>query len=221
MSQDGATAAGVRPAGAARLSWPVRAGRSVAGFGLAAIIVIPVIPNPLAGPLAAALRRIGVVQTWNMYAPDPQRAHSYLGVHAELADGTIVPLAEADAAEAGWTSARDWEKRRVDIWRTIAVLHADRPNVNRTWYLRALCVREERARGVAPRKIIAERVRRRFTDPAAVAAGKPALGEVVRTPVLTVDCSNWPERGMIAADRARRGLPVEEPPAWPRQKTAG
>ncbi len=203
------------------MGWLIRAGRSVAGLGLMAIILLPVLPGPLAGPVSAAMRRVGVSQTWNMYSPDPQRAHSYLSLSAELADGTVVPLEEALQAEAGWTTARDWQKRRVDIWRTIAVLHADKPNVNRTWYMRAVCVREERARGEAPRKIIGERVRRRFTDPAAVAAGKPDLGEVTRTPVLTVDCFDWPARGMIAADRVRRGLPAAEPPPLGRRRTAG
>ena len=158
-----------------------------------------------------------------MYTPDAQRAHSYVAVRAELADGSEVPLAETLAAEAGWGTIADWQKRRIDIWRGY-VAQGEKPSANRNWYLRSLCVREDRARGEAPVKLIAERVRRAFNPPAAVAAGAPTLAVLTRTPVATIDCRGWPERGMIAADRARRGLPAPEaPPARPRapRKAAG
>jgi len=189
----------------------VRAGRCLAALTLATVIVAPLIPGPHAAPLADALRKVSVQQSWRMYAPDPQRAQSYIAVRAELADGSVVPLAEALAADAGWGTTRDWHKSRVDIWRGY-LAQGTKPNANRNWYLRSVCVREDRARGEAPVRLIAERVRRTFNAPAAVAAGAPDLGVQTRTPVGTIDCRSWPERGMIAADRARRGLPAPEPP---------
>lgn len=178
---------------------------------LTVLIVAPVVPGPLGPAIAELGRRISVLQTWNMYAPDPQRAHTYLSVSAELADGTIVPLDEAVQADTGWGARWGWEKRRTDIWRYYAVLRPEEQNVNRTWYLRGLCVREERARGQAPVRIIAERVRRSFTPPERVAAGEPALGVPTRAAVQTILCSEWPERAMIAADRIRRGLEADDP----------
>jgi len=201
----------------------VRAGRCLAAITLATVIVGPLVPGPHAAPLSDALRRVSIQQSWRMYTPDAQRAHSYVAVRAELADGSEVPLAETLAAEAGWGTIADWQKRRIDIWRGY-VAQGEKPSANRNWYLRSLCVREDRARGEAPVKLIAERVRRAFNPPAAVAAGAPTLAVLTRTPVATIDCRGWPERGMIAADRARRGLPAPEaPPARPRapRKAAG
>lgn len=190
----------------------VRAGRCLVALTLATVIVAPLIPGPHHDPLNDALRAISVQQSWRMYTPDPQRAQSYLSVRAELADGSVVPLAEALHAEAGWGTVRDWDKRRLDIWRGYLAMGGDKPNSNRNWYLRSLCVREDRARGAPPMKLIVERVRRAFNAPAAVAAGAPTLAVLTRTPVATINCHSWPERGMIAADRARRGLPPPEPP---------
>src|SRR5690606_412835 len=141
-------------------------------------------------------------QTWNMYAPDPQRAHSYLAVYAEFVDGRREALVEAHQANAGWDTTWAGLKTRADIWRFYAVLNADKGNPNRTWYLRSVCVREALARGVVPRKIVAERVRRRFTSPDRVREGKPGLGPVERKPTQHIDCAAWPVPEMIAAARA-------------------
>lgn len=196
----------------------VRVGRSLAAIGLATVIVAPLIPGPHAGPLADALRRISVQQSWRMYTPDAERAHSYISVRAEFADGHSEPLVEAAAADAGWGTIFDWNKRRIDIWRAYVSM-GDKPNNNRTWYLRSLCVREDRARGEAPVKVIAERVRRTFTAPGAVAGGAPTLGTETRKVFGTMDCRSESVRRMLAADRARRGLPPPELPP-PRTRTA-
>lgn len=194
----------------------VRAGRCLAAITLGTLIVAPLIPGPHAGRLNDLMKRISLQQSWRMYTPDPQRAQSYISVRAELEDGSVVPLEEALEAEAGWGSILDWQKRRIDIWRGYAAM-GDKSNPNRNWYLRSLCVREDRARGAAPVKVIAERVRRAFNAPAAVASGAPALTVLTRTTVANIDCRSQPERNMIAADRARRGLPAPEPlPVRPR-----
>ncbi|MBA3546335.1 MAG: hypothetical protein H0T76_07630 [Nannocystis sp.] len=201
----------------------VRAARCLAAITLGALILAPLIPGPHARPLNELLKRISIQQSWRMYTPDAQRAQSYVSVRAELEDGSVVPLEEAIEAEAGWGSILDWQKRRIHIWRGYAAM-GDRSNSNRNWYLRSLCVREDRARGAAPVKVIAERVRRAFNPPAAVASGAPALAVLTRTTVATIDCRGLPERNMIAADRARRGLPAPEPPPVrprPRRKATG
>lgn len=191
------------------MGWLKRGLRTALALAIATVIVAPLVPGPLGAPIVARLRPISVLQTWNMYAPDPQRAQSYLSLHAELADGSRVPLEEAVQAEQGWDHVWDWQKRRRDIWRII-VVH-DKQVAHRSWYLRGVCVREDRARGEPPRRIIAERVRRRFTAPEAVAAGKPALGEVSRQEIQSMRCDESQARAMIAADRARRGLPPPPP----------
>lgn len=201
----------------------VRVGRCVAALSLVALIVAPHIPGPHAGPMSDALRRINIVQSWRMYTPDPERAHSYVSVRAEFADGRVEPLEEAIAADAGWGTVLDWHKRRTDIWRGYLAM-GDKHGANRSWYLRSVCVREDRARGAAPVKVIAERVRRAFNSPAAVAAGAPTLAVPTRTVVQTVDCRTATVRAMITADRARRGLPAPEaPPPYvrPAKKASG
>jgi hypothetical protein len=149
------------------------------------------------------MKTISLVHNWNMYAPDPQRAHTYLAVHAEFADGRRVALAEAEQAASAWTRIWGWQKTRVDVWRFYAAMNADKPNVNRTWYLRSVCVREALARGEAPTQIVAERVRRRFTSPDRVRAGQPGLGPLDRKHVGAVDCRTFPVRDMIAAASSR------------------
>jgi hypothetical protein len=190
----------------------VRVGRCLAAIVLAVMIVAPVIPGLPAGPLIDALRWISVQQRWQMYTPDAERAHSYIAVRAEFADGSVVPLDEAIAADAGWGTIADWHKRRIDIWRGHIAMGGDKPNLNRSWYLRSLCVREERARGVAPIKLTAERVRRAFNAPAAVAAGAPTLAVVTRKIIGSMDCRSGIVRRMLEADHARRGLPPPDPP---------
>lgn len=198
------------------MSWSRRIWRCACGLLLALMIVGPFLPAPIGVAIVAQLRKVSVLQSWNMYAPDPQRAQSYLSLRAELADGSVVPLAEAQQAEHGWGTVADWRKRREDIWRII-VAGADQ-RVHRAWYLRGVCVREDRARGEPPRKIIAERVRRRLTNPLAVGAGKSPLGAVTREEIQTMRCDEWQARAMLAVDRARRGLPPPGPlrPGGPR-----
>ncbi|WAS97622.1 hypothetical protein [Nannocystis punicea] len=178
-------------------------------LALALLIVGPSLPNAALGEVPSTLaqwqKKISVVQTWNMYAPDPTRAHTYLAVYAEFQDGRREALVEAEQAQSGWGTTWAWRKTRVDIWRYYAVLNPDKPNNNRLWYLRSLCVREALAREEPPRKIVAERVRRRFTPPDRVLAGKPGLGPVDRKPLATVDCKTWPVRDMLADARARHG----------------
>lgn len=183
--------------------------RSACGLLIALVIVGPFLPGPVSGRIVAQMRKISVLQSWNMYAPDPQRAQTYLSLRAELADGTVVPLVEADQADHGWGTVLDWQKRREDIWRIIVA--GEKQQVHRAWYLRGVCVREDRARGAPPLRIIAERVRRRLSNPAAVRAGKPALGGLQRTEIQTLRCDDWQARAMLTADRARRGLPPPPP----------
>lgn len=189
-----------------------RVGRCLAAIVLAVLIVAPVIPGLPSEPLIHALKWLSVQQSWRMYTPDAERAHSYIAVRAEFADGSVVPLAEAIAADEGWGTIADWQKRRLDIWRGYIAVGGDKPNDNRSWYLRSLCVREERARGVAPIKLVAEHVRRVFNAPAAVAAGAPTLAVVTRKVVGTMDCRSGIVRRMLEADHVRRGLPPLGPP---------
>ena len=191
------------------MGWLIRTTRTLTALVLVTVIVAPLVPGPLGTPIVTQMRKISMLQTWNMYAPDPQRAQSYLALSAELADGTIVPLEEAVQAERGWGTVWDWQKRRVDIWRVIAV--GGKHSTHRSWYMRGVCVREARNYELPPRRIIAEKLRRGFAAPDAVRAGKPALGPVTRSELQTVACDDWPARGMIAADRERRGLPPLPP----------
>ncbi|MFO0633377.1 MAG: hypothetical protein U0168_11045 [Nannocystaceae bacterium] len=54
------------------------------------------------------------------------------------------PLRESDDLQTAWGTTWAWHKRRVDIWRYYANFNPDKRNDNRTWYLRAVCVREAR-----------------------------------------------------------------------------
>lgn len=177
-------------------------------LAIAALLVVPKLPIPGLAPVASrmndALRSISVIQRWNMYAPDPQTAHTYLVTYAEFADGRRERLYEAQRADIGWSTVWAWQKTRVDIWSTYATFNADKVNRNRTWYLRGVCVREALARGEVPRKVVSERVRRRFTHPDQVRAGQPGLGPLERYTLQTVDCRSWPVHDMIAEARAHQ-----------------
>lgn len=168
-------------------------------------IVAPVLPTeylgPVPGAVAKVLLHVSIKQNWAMYAPDPQRSHTYMDLEAVYADGTKAQLEESLDLEHGWGTTWAWRKSRMDIWRFYANFHPARRNDNRTWYLRSVCVREAR-RGELPRKITMHHVKRRFTPPAKVAAGAPDLGEPVRQLVTVVYCNASPVREMIAADRA-------------------
>lgn len=200
--------------------WLRRTIHTVVPTALTVLIVAPLFASPLGTEIGRQGRKLSLLQTWNMYAPDATRSHSYLSVKAELADGTTVPLDEAIQAETAWGAVWEWEKRRTDMWRFYAVTQADRRNINRTWYLRGLCVREERARGVAPVRIVAERVKRKFTAPEKVRAGAPGLSAPTREFVQAIRCNDWPERAMIAEDRQRRGLASEPPRPAPQARAS-
>ena len=184
--------------------WGQRAGRTAMALALMTVIVAPLVPGAVGGLISKQMQRLSVIQSWRMYTPDPQRAQGYLALYAELADGSRVALEEARAAEQGWGAVWDWQKRREDIWRAFAA--SSKPTLHRTWYMRGVCVREDRARGEPPKRIVAERVRRVLMPPDTVAKGRAALGTLSRTALQTVRCDDWPARGMIAADRTRRGL---------------
>lgn len=169
--------------------------------------MLPSLPRSVIGDLGDRptlwTRQLSIKQTWDMYAPDPERSHSYIAAVAEFPDGHTEPLEEALQAESGWDHIWDWQKRRIDIWRVYTVMSPEKPNPHRTWYVRSLCVREALLRGEPPQRIITERVRRGFTRPERVRAGEPPLGPVSRVPLMTVDCRTWPVRDMIAEARAR------------------
>jgi hypothetical protein len=171
---------------------------------LAVAIVAPVLPSahfgPVPGAVAKALLQISIKQTWGMYAPDPQRAQTYMELEALYDDGTTAMLAESADVEHGWGTTWAWRKTRMDIWKFYANFHPERRNDHRTWYLRSVCVREART-GHVPRKITMHHVKRRFTPPAKVAAGAPGLGAPDRRLITVAYCNTSPAREMIAADR--------------------
>lgn len=167
-------------------------------------IVAPALPTAhfgeLPGRVARTLLLVSIKQTWGMYAPDPQRAQTYMDLEALYDDDTTAPLQESLDLEQGWGTTWAWRKTRMDIWKFYANFHPERRNDHRTWYLRSVCVREARA-GKTPRKITMHQVKRRFTAPAKVAKGAPGLGAPDRRLVTVVYCNTSPVREMIAADR--------------------
>ncbi len=173
---------------------------------LGAAVVVPALPEAWQGEAGKAitgyLRRLSVAQHWSMYAPNPQRGQAYLDLRARLADGSEEPLEESIQAKGGWDTKWAWEKTRIDIWRAHASLHTEgQGNPNRTWYAKAVCVREARRRGEAPQAILVDRVVRGFTAPDRVRAGAPDLGPVERTPIQKIDCRFPQIQAMLAADR--------------------
>jgi hypothetical protein len=182
---------------------------ALAVLAIATAVVLPSIPTTVIGPISGWVARplawVSLKQVWQMYAPDPQRAQSYIELTSVERDGTLRELEETVDARNGWGTTWAWRKTRVDIWRHYAGYHPDGRNENRTWYLRAVCVREAR-RGVVPEKIRMGTVKRRFTPPEKVRAGAPGLGAEQRRETVTVQyCSDPVVREMIAHDRARRG----------------
>jgi hypothetical protein len=185
-----------------------RALRGLGVLALAALVVVPNLPREWVGEwsslLAGYLRRVSFVQSWRMYAPNPQRAQSYMNLTAHYDDGTTAALWETEQERDGWGTVWAWNKTREDIWRHYANFHPKANNEHRTWYLRAVCVREAR-RGRLPDKIVMEQVTRGFTHPHKVAAGKPALGRRRVELVTVAYCKTKQVREMIAADAERRG----------------
>lgn len=179
-------------------------------LSLGAAIILPALPTSTRGAVGDQidgwLRKIGVAQHWGMYAPDPQRGQAYLDLRARLADGSEVPLEESTAAAAGWGTSWVWRKRRHDLWLAhTALSRGGGGNINRTWYAKAVCVREARRRGVAPAAILVDRVVRGFTNPAKVARGAPDLGPVERKSVQKIDCGYPQIQAMIREDQANHG----------------
>ena len=177
---------------------------------LGAAVVLPNLPTErfgkLPGMLAGWLRPVSFVQSWRMYAPDPQRSQTYMNLTASYPGGREVELEETIQEKNGWTVTWAGAKTRVDIWRHYANFHGSKRNDNRTWYLRAVCVREAR-KGEVPTKITMTQVRRRFTPPERVAEGKPDLGRRRRLSNVRhwMPCKTKIVMEMIEADQRRRG----------------
>lgn len=192
----------------ARASAVGQALRAVLVLGLAGVVVMPNVPSAWVGEWASTLgmwlRRVSFLQSWRMYAPNPQRSQSYMNLTAHYEDGTTASLWETEQERGGWGAVWEWEKTREDVWRHYANFHPKSGNEHRTWYLRGVCVREART-GRVPEKIVMEQVTRSFTHPDKVAAGKPALGRPRVELVTVVYCKAKLVREMIEADAARRG----------------
>lgn len=190
---------------------PVRVLRALGVLVLGTLIIglnLPrdVLGKRLADPvahLAGRLRKVSYVQSWRMYAPNPQRAQIYMNLTAHYDDGSARPLEETMQERYGWGTTYAWNKTRVDIWRHYANFHPKKNNLNRTWYLRGVCVREAR-HGPIPHKIVMHQVRRGFVSPAKVARGAPGLGRPQRSLVTVAYCRAQKVREMIEADQARR-----------------
>ncbi len=178
-----------------------------AAFALAvvAFVLVPNVPSkmlPLSGTLAKLGLTVSFKQGWQMYAPNPQRAHAYMNLTAVYDDGSEAYLEESLQENRAWNTHWMWNKTRVDIWRQYANFGAKHRNDNRTWYLKGVCVREAR-KGPIPHRILMHHVRRRFTAPHKVAKGAPDLGPPKRTLTTVQYCRNPVVLEMIEADRAR------------------
>lgn len=181
--------------------------RALGVLALVAVIVGPNLPTDWVGQwsstLGGGLRRVSFVQSWRMYAPNPQRAQTYMNLTAHYEDGSTAELWETHQERHGWGTVWAWDKTREDIWRHYANFHPKRANEHRTWYLRAVCVREART-GRMPDKIVMEQVTRGFASPDKVAAGKPALGRPRKQLVTVAYCKVKQVREMIETDALRR-----------------
>ena len=182
---------------------------AAAVIALAALVVVPAIPERWTGgvssKLGTMLRPLSIKQSWRMYAPDPQRAQTYMNLTARYADGTERELEETLQERAAWGTHWAWQKTRVDIWRYYALAHPKGRNDNRTWYLKGVCVREARV-GEIPEKLVMNQIRRRFAPPEKVRAGSSGLGRP-RQDLVTVQYCKAPEvLEMIEEDRRRRGV---------------
>lgn len=181
----------------------IRAVRAMGALAVFAVIVAPNLPTDWVGEwtskLAGWTRPVSFVQSWRMYAPNPQRAQSYMNLTAHFDDGSQADLEETLQERDGWGTHFAWDKTRVDIWRHYANFHPKRANEHRKWYLRAVCIREAR-RGNMPDKIVMEQVTRRFAPPQKVKPGQGALGRPRRRLVTVQYCKVKRVREMLAAD---------------------
>ncbi len=186
-------------------------------LALAAFIVIPALPREQShawfgkermDSLARSMRTVSLSQRWIMYSPNPSRWITLLALSEYRADGTRVPLVEYEKAETGWRTHWWWTKSRRDIWQYYAAIRRKKPNPNRTWFLKGVCVREARDHPEDPPvRILAESVRRRITPPHKVRRGRPDIGPAQREKIQLLDCRILPVRTMIKEDQARHGDP--------------
>ncbi len=188
-----------------------RAGRALARAAevlwvvlLAGAILVPFLPGEAVRPFRDAVvraeRAVSVQQHWGMYAPHPELSQAYMELSAVWPDGSVTELEETEAARNGWGTTWFGRKTRRDIWRYYARLHPTRPNRNRAWYLRMVCVREARRTGRIPREIRMRQVMRRFAPPRAVRSGKLPLGRPRVRDVARQSCTQRSVRAMIHAD---------------------
>lgn len=200
-------------------------------LAVAAVMLVAALPDAWLGPLAdedrcrvsvatdadperqvscrewmvEKLRLVSVSQSWGMYAPAPQRTQAYMLLTAVELDGSERALAENEIARDGWGTGWAWNKSRMDILRhAVGYFRSSKPNRNRVWFLRGICVREARE-GAAPARIRMDQVKRRFTAPDRVRAGSPVLGAEEIKEVQVVGCEARIVQDMIAEDRERRG----------------
>jgi len=174
-------------------------------LSIASAIVVPTLPARHTGAVGVwlrdTLRQVSVQQSWRMYAPDPVRSHAYMNLTAEFADGSHVELEETAQEQPGWGTTYALAKTRLDIWRYYANLRPKERNVNRTWYLYGVCVREARKPGPHPVRIVMTVVTRRFTSPRKVREGAAPLGPPQRREVARISCNHPTVLRMIEGDR--------------------
>ena len=167
-------------------------------------------------------RPMSMSQQWGMYAPDPARSMTYMHLTAESTGHYTLPrgkqkplvepgeappgtwhLDEALRAERDWETIWGWQKTRRDIWRyRLSTKNVDKPNRNRSWYMRGVCVREARE-GRYPAYIQMQQLKRRFTKPDRVRKGKPVFGPRKYTRSDRSWCRSPLVAEMIERDRER------------------
>jgi hypothetical protein len=196
----------------ARLAQLGRAVHALCVLTIASFVVIPAIPDKWTGgissKMAGMLRPLSLKQSWRMYAPDPQRAQTYMNLTARYPNGRERELEETQDERAGWGIHWAWNKTRVDIWQYYALSHPKGRNDNRTWYLKGVCVREARD-GEVPERIVMHQVRRRFPPPDKARLGA-GLGRPRQDLVTVQYCKTKEVLAMIEQDRRRHGQPTDE-----------
>ena len=177
-------------------------------LALAAFIVLPALPPSVGGRVSETLSdwltRLSFQQHWQMYAPNPKRAHTYMNLTAIHENGRRVDLEETRLERDGWGTRPPWVRSRVESWQMAAAAHPETRHRNRTWYMRAACVRLARE-GEPPVAIAMDLVTRGFARPEAVRRGSAELSPPLRSHVTVVSCQTPEVQEMIQQDRARRG----------------
>jgi hypothetical protein len=154
--------------------------------------------------LINSMRKLSLSQKWGMYAPDPARGHSYLEIIAHDVDGGVRPLEESQMVTDGWGTVWAWKRTRRHIWQYTLTRNIEKTHRNRVWYMRGLCVREDRL-GHTVDHFEVSRVYRRIRSPERVREGAELLGPLKRTRGQDASCKVEIIREMIEEDRARRG----------------